>query len=458
MGTLFTKPEAALRVCSRRFALIPIGACATVACAIACSSTEPHTPSTSLTVNVVMVGNGADSDGFVVRAAGKTLSFSGAGTQVVPAVPRGPYTLELSGLAGNCATDTATLLVAVTDKLSATATFTVECYGGFAYTAERNNQVGVYYLDENGRTSQIFAGGEAVGVRDWSADGAYALIQRFDDQGHSAFWVVARNGGFTRQLSPNAPNFQAVAASFSPDGSRILYTRTGGLPQLRVTDVQGTFDRALFSDSTSFFDGWGSWSPDGSRIAFITSRFLGGRTNLATVRADGTGGVSISQRLSFGETTAWSPDGQFVAAEIDTVTGVAPHPFIALTPAAGGAFTPAFLNPLLFFNSSDFSWSPDGTKLAVAAQVDNTLRVFVVNRDGSTPIAVTPTSSVSSQPSWSKDGTRLLFIGTTPPGNQPAVFVARPDGTHAHPVVEQALLSPTYPAWNRTATPGMHDR
>src|SRR6185437_11829776 len=77
----------------RRFALIAALATA-VACGAESSSTGPRRASPRITVRVAMVGNGEDSDGFVVNVGGKPLLFAGAGTQVDSDLVQGPYTVE----------------------------------------------------------------------------------------------------------------------------------------------------------------------------------------------------------------------------------------------------------------------------------------------------------------------------------------------------------------------------
>lgn len=407
-----------------------------------------------------MVGNGADSDGFVVRVGGKSLLFAGAGTQVDSDLVQGPYTVELADLAGNCATDTSSAFVTVTDTTKATVNLTVECYGDFAYTTtDASEKSTVNYLDATGHTSQLYAGPEFAAVRDWSPDGAYALLQRLDEEGRSTIWIAAPNGNFTRGLSTTTVGAWNTAASFSPDGSRIMYTDLSHGAQLRLTDVHGTFDRPLFADSTVFENGWGSWSPDGSHIAFLTDRF-GRLPEVGAVRADGTGATPLTtQGLGSASATGWSPDGQFIAATVAT-TAVPFAQFIALIPAGGGAVVEALANPVLFGNSDDFSWAPDGTGLATTGQDSlATPRVVIVHRDGSAPAVVGASLEFSMQPNWSKDGARILFLGAlASTGGRTWIFVAHPDGTHVHPVVQGALLGPNFPVWNRAATPGMHDR
>ncbi len=59
------------------------------------------------------------------------------------------------------------------------------------------------------------------------------------------------------------------------------------------------------------------------------------------------------------------------------------------------------------------AWSPDGQKLAVVGYMDNTYTtwsIHVINADGSDPVRLTNvTGAADSEPSWSPDGTQILF-------------------------------------------------
>lgn len=63
-------------------------------------------------------------------------------------------------------------------------------------------------------------------------------------------------------------------------------------------------------------------------------------------------------------------------------------------------------------------WSPDGTKIAtVGGAQSSNAQIYIVNADGTNPMKVTGGPSgpnrpgTNVDPSWSRDGTQLLFIG-----------------------------------------------
>jgi len=56
------------------------------------------------------------------------------------------------------------------------------------------------------------------------------------------------------------------------------------------------------------------------------------------------------------------------------------------------------------------SWSPDGTRMAVALASGYDIDIFTVGRDGSSPINLTDTGSYDFYPVWSPDGRSIAFV------------------------------------------------
>jgi Tol biopolymer transport system component len=122
----------------------------------------------------------------------------------------------------------------------------------------------------------------------WSPDGteiAFGLVTDDTDAGSIA--VVGSGGGGLRYLTtagasdfPQEPDFVAddYAPDWSPDGTRILFTRTvwfcGSCDQDEVFSVgaDGGDTQWVTTDSGSFSARLPAWSPSGTRIVAETSR------------------------------------------------------------------------------------------------------------------------------------------------------------------------------------------
>lgn len=114
-----------------------------------------------------------------------------------------------------------------------------------------------------------------------------------------------------------------------------------------------------------------AWSPDGTKIAF--TRSVGGKRAIWTMNADGSGAT----RLAYGGTPHWAPDGR-----------------------------------------------------RIVAQADDT--IFVINADGTGRADVIVERTIGlliNGPSWSVDGSRILFIGSPGEGKGSDVYSVALDGT-----------------------------
>lgn len=175
--------------------------------------------------------------------------------------------------------------------------------------------------------------------------------------------------------------------------------------------------------------GYPALSPDGKQIAFIENYSTGYLPDgeeqvIHIVNSDGSGLVSLMEtsRLRNKDGLAWSPDGTKLAFAAEHWTyqhksrtdiyvyDVRTSQFTNLT---GDAHREVYRN-------SDPTWSPDGQRLAFISDRrdwESRAQIFVINADGSQPRQVTTIPLVRScwgpcgpiSPRWSSDGTKLAY-------------------------------------------------
>jgi TolB protein len=181
-----------------------------------------------------------------------------------------------------------------------------------------SNQTGDYRIwvmnaDGSGQTRLADDPGFADLEPAWSPDGTRILFSRCDD--HIGFIltcdleVMNAAGGGMRRLAGG--HWTYIHGQYSPDGRRIAVNtdRGGLLSALWVMRADGTGLHRITRPSLEAF--WPGWSPDGRRIVFTDNCCQGG-SNIWTVRPDGTGLREVTHFApgQQGGFASYSPDGQ----------------------------------------------------------------------------------------------------------------------------------------------------
>ena len=276
------------------------------------------------------------------------------------------------------------------------------------------------------RIAEVPGGRDGEEVQ-WSPDGKMVALDAVDpSRGRANILLVSANGTGRRFLFPRSEEGSSDF-TWSPDGSSIAYTNSGGIA---IMDVgTGVADQIAAADNPDT----PAWSPDGSRIAFATSD----RVFLVTPDGRGKHAVGPAPEPGTGGLT-WSPDGTLLAF---TAAGDYPKPdFVVAVDVSTGRVTLTI--PLLHGGGSAApSWSPDGERLAFLrsrepdgyAEIDGD--VWIVRRDGSQPVQITsafPFGGSHSTPEWVPS---TLTVEPDPPIATAAVRPARSQPLPHHYVV-----------------------
>jgi Tol biopolymer transport system component len=194
----------------------------------------------------------------------------------------------------------------------------------------------------------------------------------------------------TRELKPillgdNLGDQLVAHLSCSPDGGQLAFVRTVNRPQIFLADADGKNLRQItFDENMSAF--YPAWSPDGKRLAFYRYvRSGGARMGLMILTLEGGaltevvgGSRGTSQIFNFWE-PSWSPDGSHIIWAAPGPTskpwllpggGSAPVLWLTRLPNGKPDLFRVDLGPSETVSYFSPSWSPDGTRMLFSAETN----------------------------------------------------------------------------------------
>jgi Tol biopolymer transport system component len=269
----------------------------------------------------------------------------------------------------------------------------------------------------------------------WSPDGTRLVMIRQAQTGMSTtenIWVVNADGSGLRQVTFGTGELDP---SWAPDGHRIVFVNSVGLAILNVDDPSDTPHTIPGADDDS--EGAPVWSPDGSLIAY---EHFGNPDELDVIQPDGGGfrmlnSAPTSPSHTTDQTPAWTPDSSrvYFAQGAFLLGCFASPPFQIMSVSRDGGPPAAFSqNPSI----SEYgpAPSPDGKLIAFTRCDDPTNdldHIYAAGIDGSGAHAVTSSDDYDNQPGWQPTAPQLSSppsIGGSDVNNQTLTATAGTSG------------------------------
>ena len=234
--------------------------------------------------------------------------------------------------------------------------------------------------------------------------------------------------------------------NISPDGKRVVYEVQ------KANWEDNAFERSLWIADTATGDSHAltsakksstnaAWSPDGKWIAFLSDRpgqITGtpeGKKQLYVISADGGEAQQFTKAENDVNAFEWAPDSKRIAFSMtDPETKALKdrkekygeysvvhadyqmvHLWTIEVPGGAPPAEPKRLTEGEKFSVEEFSWSPDGTRIAFSAQKDpdlissETADLYVVTVSDGTVKKIVSTPGPDKNPKWSPDGQKIAF-------------------------------------------------
>jgi TolB protein len=245
-------------------------------------------------------------------------------------------------------------------------------------------------------------GSDLIQLSDMEASNYYPV---FTPDGGSLLFASNRNGPFDLylllfgekqlfQITQNVGN--VVSPDYSPDGRRIVFVnRAGdGPPSIWMVNADGLNPRLVYAGTDAIVAA--AWSPDGEKIAYAMSVGVPQEYEIFTMNTEGKNHVRISQGLQgIGGSLDWSPDGSHLLI----YAGPYGDKNIFTLAVADGAYTQLTDGG----NNAGASYSPDGKYIVFnSLRNDDQADLYIMRVDGTNQVQLTNHPEPDWGPQWTQ--------------------------------------------------------
>lgn len=253
-------------------------------------------------------------------------------------------------------------------------------------------------------------------------------------EGSAGMVLIDSSGRRVARLTVRKTGREDSEPAWSPDGSRLAFTRTTDARrsfQIYVMRADGTGVRRL---TRGRFDYSPAWSPDGRWIAY---RADGGR--LRIIRPDGAGGRTIpTRRPTYIDHPAWAPGGRIAYSYWAIMKQDWPPECRQVGSACGWVVSQRLDGSARrrIVRGRDAHWSPDGRAIVYTGPDGG---VYTAPASGGTGRFL----GRGYLAEWSRDGTQIVYARLGSTAAQETVWIRNRDGSNPRRI----LRGGSNPSW-----------
>ena len=273
-----------------------------------------------------------------------------------------------------------------------------------------------------------------------------AFISTRNEDEAADIYLMAADGSDVRRVTFD---FNAYSPKWSPDGRRLVFEIPGSGIYATSDDGEGTtaIVRSSFAISGVGTPVEPAWSPDGNSIAFVSRSFAFGPESFSSVSRDiyvaDVNGERVTQLTNTPGAAeyapSWSPDGKMIVYDR---TVPATRGDIWIMNADGSGQRELFATDE---NESYPSFSPDGSKIVFSSSRDGDSEIYVMDVTGEGLRKLTGNTYADWAPHWSADGSQIVFSSDRSGNDE--VFVMSADGTDEAALTDDDATDRS-PAWS----------